>query len=74
MYHIVGMFGGVNVRQIAELKIVGKWIDFDHKNTIYKLKFGWLKFGKAWTVRHIFPNFPAAKHSRLTVSHSSLCH
>ena len=45
------MFGGVNVWRIAELKVIGKimfskWIDFGHIDTIYKLKFGWLKFGK----------------------------
>ena len=39
------MFGGVNVWQIAELKETGEikfgeHIDFDHKDTIYKLKFG----------------------------------
>ena len=44
-YHVVGMFGGVNVWRIAELKVIGEikfgeWIDFGHKDTIYQLKFG----------------------------------
>ena len=44
------MFGRVNVWGITELKVrswgkkLANWIDFDHKDTIYKLKFGWLKF------------------------------
>ena len=45
IYRIVGMFGGVNVWRIAELKVIGEikfgeWIDFGHKDTIYLLKFG----------------------------------
>ena len=54
------MFGGrVMVWQIAELKVVGEkkfveWIDFGHTDAIYKLKFGWLKFGKAQTIRQNF--------------------
>ena len=45
-YRLAGMFCLVNVWQIAELKVVGekkfgKWIDFSHKDTIYKLNFGW---------------------------------
>ena len=57
------MFGGVNVWRIAELKVIGKikfgeWIDFGHKDTIYKLKFGWLKFGKPQTTRQICQTFP----------------
>ena len=44
------MFGGINVWRIVELKVIGeikfgKWIDFGHKDIIYQLKFGWLKFG-----------------------------
>ena len=40
------MFGGVNVWEITELKVIGEimfseWVDFGHKDTIYKLKFGW---------------------------------
>ena len=33
-------------------------MDLGHKYTIYKLKFGWLKFGKAQTIRQIFQTFP----------------
>ena len=61
---ITGMFGGINVWRIAELKVIceirfSEWIDFGHKDTIYRLKFG-LKFGKSQATRL---NFPAAKHS-----------
>ena len=47
------MLGGVNVWRIAKLKVIGKikfgeWIDFGHKDTIYQLKFGWLKFGEPY--------------------------
>ena len=46
------MFGGVNVWRIAELKEIGKikfgeLIEFSHKDAIYKLNFGWLKFGES---------------------------
>ena len=46
------MFGGVNVWGIAKFKVIGEikfgeWIDFGHKDTIYQLKFDWLKFGKS---------------------------
>ena len=56
------MFGGVNVWQIAELKEIGKikfgeLIDFSHEDTIYKLNFGWLKFGKSRTTRQIHQTF-----------------
>jgi len=42
------MFCRVNAWQIAKLKVIGEirfgeWIDFAHKDTIYKLKFGFLK-------------------------------
>ena len=30
-------------------------MDFGHKDTIYKLKSGWLKFGKAQTIHQTFP-------------------
>ena len=48
------MFSRVNIWQIAELKVIGKikfgeWIDFGHKDTIYQLKFGLLKFGESRT-------------------------
>ena len=29
-------------------------IDFGHKDTIYRLKFGWLKFDKSQTIRQTF--------------------
>ena len=50
-YRIAGMFGGVNVWRIAKVKDIGKikfgeLIDFIHKDAIYMLNFGWLKFGK----------------------------
>ena len=62
------MFGGVNVWQIAKFKVFGEkkfseWIDFRHKDTIYRLKFGWLKFGKAQTICQVCQTLPAAKHS-----------
>ena len=54
---------------IAELKVVdkkfGEWINFGHKDTIYKQKFGWLKFGKAQMIGQTFPllniNIPAIR-------------
>ena len=59
------MFGRVNAWRITELKVIqfGEWIHFGHKDTIYKLKFGWLKFGKSRTTRQIcqtflLPNIP----------------
>ena len=66
------MFGGVNVWRIVKLKVIGKikfgeWIDFGYKDTIYELKFGWLK---VWRIMDDSPNsanFPTAKHSRYTV-------
>jgi len=70
MYRIAGMFGRVNVWRIAGLKVIGKikfgkWIDFGHKDTIYQLKFGWLKFGESCTTRQTFPlpNIPAIRYS-----------
>ena len=52
------MFGVVNVWRIAELKEIGgikfgELIDFIHKDAVYKLNFGWLKFGEPWTTRQI---------------------
>ena len=63
------MFGGVNVWQIAKLKVIDKimfseWIDFGHKDTIYKL------LVKVWQIAGespILTNFPTAKHSCYTV-------
>ena len=48
-YHIAGIFGGVNVWRIAEIGKIkfGELIDFNHKDSIDKLKFGWLKFGES---------------------------
>ena len=70
-YCIAGIFGGVNVWRIAELKVIGKikfgeWIDFGHK-VLLPAKI-WLV--KVWRITHNSPNspnFPAAKHSRYTV-------
>ena len=63
----------VNVWRITELKEIGgikfgELIDFIHKDAIYKLNFGWLKFGKPWTTRQIRqtfppPNIPAIQYS-----------
>ena len=63
------MFGGVNVWRIAEFKVIGEikfgeWIDFSYKDTIYQLKYSWLKFGESRTTRQIPqtflpPNIPA---------------
>ena len=39
-------------------KKFGEHIDFSHKHTIYKLKFGRLKFGKTRTTRQIRQTFP----------------
>ena len=55
------MFGGINVWRIVELKVIGEikfgeWIDFGHKDTIYQLKFGWLRFAR--TTRQICQTFP----------------
>ena len=57
------MFGGANVWQIAELKVFGEImfserIDFGYKDTIYKLKLGWLKFGKSQATRQCRQTFP----------------
>ena len=57
------MFSGVNVWRIAKLKVIseikfGEWIDFGHKDTIYQLKFGWLKFGESQATHQIRQTFP----------------
>ena len=62
-YCIARMFGGVNVWRISELKEIaeikfGEWVDFGHKDTIYKLKLGWLKFGESQTTRQICQTLP----------------
>ena len=64
-YRIAGIFGGINLWRIAELKVFGEimfieWIDFGHKDTIYKL---WQIAGDS----PILPNFLTVKHSRYTV-------
>ena len=56
------MFGGVNAWQIAEAKEIGEikfgeLIDFIHRDAIYMLNFGWLKFGKPWTAHQIRQTF-----------------
>ena len=59
------MFGRVNVWGIAELIVdqikFGEWINFGHKDTIYKLKF---EVGEAWTIHQTFPlpNIPAIRY------------
>ena len=62
------MFGRINVWQIAELKEIGEikfgeLIDFSHRKTIYKLNFGWLKFGESQTTHQTLPppNIPAIR-------------
>ena len=57
------MFGGVNVWRIAEAKEIGEikfgeLIDFIHRDAIYMLNFGWLKFGEPWAARQIRQTFP----------------
>ena len=54
----VGMFGEVNDWQITELQVVDEnkldeWIDFGHKETIYRLKFGKDKFSKSRIIHKI---------------------
>ena len=62
-YCMAEMFSGVNVWQIAELKVAGEkkfgeWINFGHMNIYhYKLKFGWLKFGETRTIRQLHQTF-----------------
>ena len=53
------MFDGVNVWRITKFEVFGfgKLIDFSHKDTIYKLKFGWLKFGEAQMIHQIRQTF-----------------
>ena len=65
------MFGGVNVWRIAKAKEIGEikfgeLIDFIHRDAIFMLNFGWLKFGESWTahqIRQTFlpPNIPAIR-------------
>ena len=69
IYRIAGMFGGVNVWRIAEAKEIGEikfgeLIDFIHRDAIYMLNFGWLKFGEPRTARQTFPppNIPAIRY------------
>ena len=57
------MFGGVNVWRIAKVKEIGEikfgeLIDFIHRDAIYMLNFGWLKFGEPRTARQIHQTFP----------------
>ena len=60
------MFGGVNVWRIAEVKEIdeikfGELIDFTHRDAIYMLNFGWLKFGEPCTDGS--PNIPAIRYT-----------
>ena len=73
------MFGGVNVWRIAELKVIGKikfgeWMDFGHKDTIYQLKFGWLKFGESRTTRQIRQTFPPPNIPAIRYKHNATIH
>ena len=73
------MFGGVNVWRITELKEIGEikfgeLTDFIHKDVIYMLNFGWLKFGESRMARQIcqtflLPNIPAIPY--LVLSYQS---
>ena len=68
MYCIAGMFGGIDIWRIAELKEIGEikfgeLIDFIHRDAIYKLNFG---FGKSRMTLHIcqiylLPKIPAIR-------------
>ena len=58
IYRVAGLLGRINVWRIAKLKVVGekmvgKWIDIDHKNTNHTPKFDLLKFGKPHTICQI---------------------
>ena len=69
------MFGGVNVWRIAKLKDIGEikfgeLIDFSHKDAIYKLNFGWLKFGEPRMTRQICQTFPPPNISALRYAFS----
>ena len=66
------MFGRLGELPIGEIKF-DKWIDFGHKDTIYKLKFGWLKFGKSWTTRQIYQTFPLYVSMWVTVCSYVTC-
>ena len=74
------MFGGNNVWRIVESKVIGEikfgeWIDFGHKDTIYQLKFGWLKFGESWKTRQTFPppNIPAIRYMYIIYIYIYVC-
>ena len=61
MYHIVGMFGMVNVWQIAELnggKKLGEWVNFSHKDAIDKLKLRCFMFCQPQMICQICQIFP----------------
>ena len=69
------MFGGVNVWRIVEAKEIGEikfgeLIDFIHRDAIYMLNFGWLKFGEPWTARQIRQTFPLYGTYATTVCYS----
>ena len=56
----------VELKVISKIKF-GEWIDLGHKDTIYQLKFGWLKFDESQTtcqIRQTFPppNIPAIRY------------
>ena len=70
------MLGRVNDRQIAKLKVciwqkmLSEWIEFSHKDTIYKLKFGWLKFSEAQRIPQIKQTYPLPNISAIWHEHS----
>ena len=62
-YRIAGMFGGVDVWRITNLKVIGEikfgeWIDFGHK--VLLLAKIWLV--KVWRITHDSPNIPAIRY------------
>ena len=77
-YRIAGMFGGFNVWQITELKLIGEikfgeWIDFGHK-VLLPAKIWLVKVERITDDSPNSPNFPAAKHSYFAQSFSSSYH
>ena len=62
----------VESKVIGEIKF-GEWIDFGHKDTIYQLKFGWLKFGESRRLakfaklsrRQTFPLYGMLKYAKV---------
>ena len=59
---MAGMFGRVKVWRIAKLKVFGERIEFDHKDTIYKLKFGEPRTNCQIRQTFPLPNIPAVRY------------